>query len=124
MAFHARFARHLFLTLRLPGFSAGLRERQQGQKKSRQQPAENSEKPDVTALEIWNQLIQRMGMSTVAEIKEAVTRLPERQKIQFARWMQTQINDRLSDGEMMEIAAEGARALDRREAHYAKRKAR
>jgi len=49
-------------------------------------------------------------MSTVAEIKEAVTRLPERQKIQFARWMQTQIRDRLSDDEMMKIAAEGARA--------------
>jgi hypothetical protein len=63
-------------------------------------------------------------MSTVAEIKEAVTRLPERQKIQFARWMQTQIDDRLSDDEMMKIAAEGARALDRREARYAKRKAR
>ena len=54
-------------------------------------------------------------MSTVAEIKEAVTRLPERQKIQFARWMKTQIRDRMSDGEMMKIAAEGARALDRRE---------
>jgi hypothetical protein len=63
-------------------------------------------------------------MSTVAEIKEAVTRLPEREKIQFARWMQTQIHDRLSDDEMMAIAAEGARALDRREAQYAKRKAR
>jgi hypothetical protein len=50
-------------------------------------------------------------MSTVAEIKEAVTRLPERQKIQFARWMQTQIHDRLGDDEMMGIAAEGACAL-------------
>jgi len=63
-------------------------------------------------------------MSTVAEIKEAVTRLPERQKIRFARWMQTQIHDRLSDDEMMKIAAEGARTLDRRETQYAKRKAR
>lgn len=65
-------------------------------------------------------------MSTVAEIKEAVTRLPERQKIKIARWMQTQISDRLSDDEMMAIAAEGARALDRREAQSAsaKRKAR
>ena len=69
-------------------------------------------------------MIQSIGMSTVAEIKEAVTRLPEREKIQFARWMQTQIPDCLNDDEMMEIAAEGARALDRREAHYAKRKAR
>jgi hypothetical protein len=49
-------------------------------------------------------------MSTVAEIKEAVTRLPERQKIQFARWMQTQISDCLSDDKMMKIGAEGARA--------------
>lgn len=63
-------------------------------------------------------------MSTVAEIKEAVARLPERQKIQIARWMQTQISDQLSDDEMMSIAAEGARALDRREARYAKRKTR
>jgi hypothetical protein len=63
-------------------------------------------------------------MSTVAEIKEAVTRLPERKKVQFARWMQTQVPDRLSDDEMMVIAADGARALDRRESHDAKRKAR
>jgi aspartokinase len=38
--------------------------------------------------------------------------------------MQTQIHDSLSDDEMMKIAAEGARVLDRREAQYAKRKAR
>jgi hypothetical protein len=63
-------------------------------------------------------------MSTVAEIKEAVTRLPERKKIQFARWMQMQIPDRLSDDDMMEIAAEGARVIDRREIQYAKRKTR
>ncbi len=63
-------------------------------------------------------------MSTVAEIKEAFIRLPEREKMQLARWMQTQIPDRLSDDEMMAIAAEGARALDRREARYASRKAR
>ena len=55
-------------------------------------------------------------MSTVAEIKAAVTRLPERKKIQFARWMQTRVPDRLSDDDMMAIAAEGARVLDRREA--------
>jgi hypothetical protein len=60
-------------------------------------------------------------MSTVAEIKEAVIRLPERQKIRFARWMQTQIHDRLSDDEMMGIAAEGARALDWREMESALR---
>jgi len=43
-------------------------------------------------------------VSTVAEIKEAVARLPARQKIQIARWMQTQISDRLSEDEMMAIA--------------------
>ena len=63
-------------------------------------------------------------MSTVAEIKEPIARLPKRGKIQFARWMQAQVSDRLSDDEMMTVAAEGARALDRREAQYAKRKAR
>jgi len=65
-----------------------------------------------------------MCMSTVAEIKEAVTRLPNRQKIQIARWIQAQVSDRLSNDEMMEMAAEGARALDRQEAQYVKRKAR
>ena len=65
-----------------------------------------------------------MIVSTVTEIKEAVTRLPEREKARFARWVQTQVSDRLSDDEMMEIAADGARALDRQEAGYAKRKAR
>lgn len=64
------------------------------------------------------------GMSTVAEIKQAFTRLPTRQKVNLARWLQTQVDDRLNDEELMKIAAEGARALDRREAEYAKRKAR
>ena len=63
-------------------------------------------------------------MSTVAEIKQALTRLPDRQKLKLARWLQTQVDDRLNDDELMKIAAEGARALDRREAEYAKRKAR
>ena len=65
-------------------------------------------------------------MSTVAEIKQAYTRLPSRQKAQFARWLQmrTQAEERLSDDEMMAIAAEGARALDQREAEDAKRKTR
>ena len=52
-------------------------------------------------------------MSTVTEIKRAV-----------ARWLQTEMGDRLSDEEMMAIASEGARALDKREAAYAKRTAR
>ena len=63
-------------------------------------------------------------MSTVLEMQQAFTRLPERQKVRFARWLQTQVDDHLSDDEMMRIAAEGARVLDRREARHAKRKAR
>ena len=63
------------------------------------------------------------GVSTVAEIKDAVSKLPARQKLALARWLQSQTDDRLTDEEMMKIAAEGARALDRREARYAKRKA-
>lgn len=54
-------------------------------------------------------------MSTVVELKQAFTRLPERQKVRFARWLQTQVDDHLSDDELMAIAAEGARTLDRRE---------
>jgi hypothetical protein len=64
------------------------------------------------------------AMSTVAEIKQAVTRLPERQKIKLACWLQAQVDDRLNDEELMKIAAEGARVLDKREAQYAKRKTR
>ena len=63
-------------------------------------------------------------MSTVVELKQAFTRLPERQKVRFARWLQTQVDDHLSDDELMAIAAAGARSLDRREARHAKRKAR
>lgn len=63
-------------------------------------------------------------MSTVLEMKQAFTRLPEQQKVRFARWLQTQVSDSLSDDEMMAIAAEGARVLDRREARHAKRKTR
>jgi len=63
-------------------------------------------------------------MSTVTEIKQAVSKLPSRKKLALARWLRTQVDDRLSDEELMTIAAEGARALDRREAAYAKRKTR
>ena len=63
-------------------------------------------------------------MSTVAEIKQAVGKLPPRKKLALARWLQAQVDDRLSDDDMMAIAAEGARALDKREAACAKRKAR
>ena len=63
-------------------------------------------------------------MSTVTEIKQAVSKLPPLKKLELVRWLRTQVDDRLSDDEMMAIAAEGARALDEREAVYAKRKAR
>ena len=63
-------------------------------------------------------------MSTVAEIKEAFKRLPDRQKAQLARWLQAQTDDRLNDEELMRLAAGGARALDQREAEHAKRKTR
>ena len=63
-------------------------------------------------------------MSTVTEIKQAVNKLPASKKLALIRWLQTQVEDRLSDDEMMVIAAEGAQALDKREAAYAKRKAR
>jgi len=65
-----------------------------------------------------------VAMSTVTEIKQAVSKLPPRKKLALVRWLQNQLGERLSDEEMMAIAAEGARALDRREAAYAKRKAR
>jgi hypothetical protein len=63
-------------------------------------------------------------MSTVTEIKQAVNKLPQRKKRALARWLHAQVDDRLSNDEMMAIAAEGARALDEQEAAYAKRKAR
>jgi len=63
-------------------------------------------------------------MSTVTEIKQAVSKLPPRQKRALAQWLHTQVDDRLNDGEIMALAAEGARVLDKREAAYAKRKAR
>ena len=64
------------------------------------------------------------AVSTVTEIKQAVSKLPARKKLALARWFQRQVADRFTDQEMMAIAAEGARALDRREEAHAKRKAR
>ncbi len=64
------------------------------------------------------------AMSTVLEIKRAASKLPPRQKLALAKWLQAQVDDHLSDDEMMAVASEGARALDRREAAYAKRKTR
>lgn len=63
-------------------------------------------------------------MSTITEIKAAAGRLPLRQKRALARWLQSQANDRPTDADLMAAAAAGARALDRREAAYAKRQAR
>ena len=63
-------------------------------------------------------------MSTVTEIKQAVIKLPPQKKRALALWLQTQVDDRLSDEAMMAMAAEGARALDKREAADAKRKSR
>lgn len=65
-----------------------------------------------------------MAMSTVTEIKQAVSKLPPRKRRALVRWLQAQVDDRLNDEELMAIAAEGARSLDRREAAYAKGKAR
>ena len=59
-----------------------------------------------TPLELSNELVQNNPVSTVAEIKEAAARLPERQKVQIARWMQTLIPDRLSDDEMTQVQEE------------------
>ena len=64
------------------------------------------------------------NMLSSEEIKQAVSKLPQRKKLALVQWLHTQMDDRLSDQEMMAIAAEGARALDKREAAYAKRKAR
>ena len=41
-------------------------------------------------------------------------------RIRTGRWLQTQVDGRLNDAELMAIATEGARALDRRETAYAK----
>ncbi|MEI6780045.1 MAG: hypothetical protein WCQ21_03910, partial [Verrucomicrobiota bacterium] len=66
--------------------------------------------------------IGRFG--TVMEIKEAVCKLPARKKRALARWLQAQVDDRLTAADMMAIAAAGAQALEKREAACAKRKAR
>jgi hypothetical protein len=63
-------------------------------------------------------------MSTVADMKQAFVRLPQKDKQRFARWLKAQVKDSLTDDELMEIAAEGARRLDKREVEYAKRAAR
>jgi len=63
-------------------------------------------------------------VSTVTEIKLAVRQLPPQKKRALARWLQAQMDDRPSGEEMMAIAADGARALDKREAAYAKRQTR
>ena len=52
------------------------------------------------------------------EIKQAVSKLSKRKKLALVQWLHTRVDDRLNDGEMMALAAEGARALDKREAAY------
>jgi hypothetical protein len=64
------------------------------------------------------------GPFPVAEIKQAVSKLPQRKKLALVQWLQTQVDDRLNDEEIMTLAPQGARALDKRETAYAKRKAR
>ncbi|MBI5684065.1 MAG: hypothetical protein HZC54_03200 [Verrucomicrobia bacterium] len=49
-------------------------------------------------------------MTTVYEIKRAVSRLPEKKQQALARWLQARTDDHLNDETLMEIAAEGARA--------------
>jgi hypothetical protein len=63
-------------------------------------------------------------VSTITEIKHAASKLAPRQKLALARWLRTQVDDRLTDDELMALAAEGARELDKRETAHAKRKAR
>ena len=52
----------------------------------------------------------------MAEIKQAVSKLPQQKKLALVQWLHTQVDDRLNDEELMALAAEGARALDKREA--------
>ena len=63
-------------------------------------------------------------MTTMTEIKRAASNLPQRKKRALARWLQTQVEDRLSDEAMMAVAAEGARTLDKREGMDAQLKTR
>jgi len=64
----------------------------------------------------------RTVMSTVTEIKQAVSKLPQGKKKVLVRRLQTQVDHRLGDEEMMTIAAEGARVLDKWEEAYAQLK--
>jgi hypothetical protein len=67
---------------------------------------------------------KQIAESIFEQIKQAVSKLPQRTKLALAQWLHAQVDDRLNDEEMMSIAVEGARALGKREATYAKRKAR
>jgi hypothetical protein len=48
-----------------------------------------------------------------------IRKLPPRKKKALARWLETQMDDQVTDEEMMTIASEGARVLDAREAMHA-----
>ena len=45
-----------------------------------------------------------------------MSKLPQRKELELVQWLHAQVDDRLGDQEMMTIAAESARALDKREA--------
>jgi hypothetical protein len=49
------------------------------------------------------------GMSTVTEIKQAVSKLPQRKTLALVQWLHAQVDDRLGDQERMAIAAQGVR---------------
>jgi len=80
--------------------------------------------PSAVSSASWPSTPRRLGCRHGDGIKQAVNKLLASKKLALIRWLQTQVDGRLSDDEMMIIAAEGARALDKREAAYAKRKAR
>jgi hypothetical protein len=71
--------------------------------------------PGPSALARVYHFVDPAGMSTVTEIKQAVSKLPQRKKLELVQWLHTQMDDRLNDEEMMSLAVEGARALDKRE---------
>ena len=60
-------------------------------------------------------------MSTVTEIKEAVSKLPSRKKLAMIRWMRTQVDDRQSDRGTVVRAGVGTRKPDKRETAEARR---
>ena len=60
-------------------------------------------------------------MSTVTEIKKAVSKLPSRKKLAMIRWMRTQVNDRPGDRGAVVRAGTGTRKSDKRDTAEARR---